>query len=69
MLSSKNKIVQSKVDILTKDFLVSLSQNLNYSLAELSGAILRKFVFEFSQGSNDYINLKSFVIDNEKKKR
>lgn len=69
MLSSNNKIVQSKVDNLSKDFLISLSSNLNFSLAELSGAILRKFVFEFSQGSNEYNNLKSFVIENELKKR
>lgn len=69
MLSSNNTIVQSKVDNLSKEFLISFSKNLNYSLAELSGAILRKFVFEFSQGSNDYKNLKSFVIENELKKR
>lgn len=68
MYSSDNAVIHAKVDISSREFIRNLAPTLDMSMAELSGSIIRKFIVEYSNGSNEYINLYKFVIKDGKLK-
>lgn len=68
MYSSDNAVLHSKVDISSREFIRNLAPTLDMSMAELSGSIIRKFIFEFLSGSNEYKNLSKYVIKDGKLK-
>lgn len=65
MLSSDYCIVHAKLDLASRDFVKSFAQSLDLSVIELSGAIIRKFIFDYSHGSNEYTRLNEYVLKNK----
>lgn len=65
MLSSDYCIVHAKLDLSSRDFIKSFADNSNMSVIELTGAIIRKFIYDFSKGSNEYTRLNEFVLKNK----
>ena len=68
MYSINNAVLHAKVDVSSREFIRSLSSSFGLSMAELSGSIIRKFIFEYTNGSNEYKSLSKFVIHDGKLK-
>lgn len=65
MLSHEYCIVHAKLDLVSRDFIKSFAKSSNLSVIELSGAIIRKFIYDYSHGSNEYTRLNEFVLKNK----
>lgn len=68
MYGKDNCRLQAKVDVGSREFIRELADLLGLSMAELSGSIIRKFIYEFNSGSFEYNKISKFVIKDGKLK-